>query len=101
MSAVQPDLETVVGEQVAAVLNRLRPGPLAQEMADLLMASIPELGRADDEDFRTGLRLSCESNLTAVWNGVLSGVSLDSIVPPAEAIAWSRELVHRGVQRPA
>lgn len=101
MSTVQPDLETVVDQQVEAVLNRLRPGPLAQDMADLLMVSIPELGRADDEDFRVGLRLSCESNLRAIWNGVLTGVSLDSIVPPAEAIAWSHELVHRGVQLPA
>ena len=101
MSTVQPDLETVVGQQVEAVLNQLAPGPLAQEMADLLMASIPELGRADDEDFRAGLRLSCESNLSAIWNQLLTGVSLDSIVPPAEAIAWSHELVHRGVSVPA
>ncbi len=57
MSTVRPDLEAVVGEHVEAVLSRLPPGPLAHEMADLLMASIPELGRADDEDFRTGLRL--------------------------------------------
>ena len=34
--------------------TRLRPAPLAEEMADLLMASIPELGRAADEDFRAG-----------------------------------------------
>jgi DNA-binding PucR family transcriptional regulator len=101
MSTVQPDLDTVVGQQVEAVLNRLAPGPLAQEMADLLMASIPELGRADDEDFRAGLRLSCESNLSAIWNQLLTGVSLDAIVPPAEAIAWSHELVHRGVPVPA
>ena len=101
MSTVQPDLETVVGQQVTAVLNRLGPAPLAQEMADLLMASIPELGRADDEDFRAGLLLSCESNLATIWNLVLIGASLESITPPAEAIAWSHELVHRGVQLPA
>jgi len=101
MSTVQPDLESVVGQQVEAVLNRLTPGPLGQEMADLLMASIPELGRADDQDFRDGLRRSCESNLTAIWDQLLTGVSLDSIVPPAEAIAWSHELVHRGVPVPA
>jgi len=101
MSTVQPGLETVVGEQVEAVLSRLAPGPLAAEMADLLMASIPELDRADDEDFRVGLRLSCEGNLGAIWNQLLTGVSLDSVVPPAEAIAWSHELVHRGVPVPA
>jgi len=101
MSTVQPDLEAVVGQQVEAVLDTLRPAPLAQEMADLLMASIPELGRADDEDFRAGLLLSCESNLTAIWNQLLTGAPVDSVAPPAEAIAWSHELVHRGVQLPA
>ena len=101
MSTVQPDLEAVVRQQLEAVLERLRPGPLAEEMSDLLMASIPELVRAGDEDFRAGLLLSCESNLSAIWSGVLTGASLESIAPPAEAIAWSHELVHRGVELPA
>jgi DNA-binding PucR family transcriptional regulator len=101
MSRVQPDLEAVVRQQLEAVLASLRPAPLAEEMADLLMASIPELGRAADEDFRTGLLLSCESNLTAIWSQLLTGASLESIVPPPEAVAWSHELVHRGVPLPA
>src|ERR1700758_2027521 len=101
MSTVQPDLEAVVRQQLEAVLQRLRPGPVAEERADLLMASIPELVRAGDEDFRAGLLLSCESNVSAIWSRVLTGASLDSIAPPAEAIAWSHELVHRGVQLPA
>ncbi|HTX45983.1 MAG TPA: helix-turn-helix domain-containing protein [Solirubrobacteraceae bacterium] len=101
MSTVQPDVEAVVGQQLEAVLTRLRPEPLAQEMADLLMGSIPELSRAADEDFRTGLLLSCESNLTAIWSQLLTGASIDSIAPPTDAIAWSHELVHRGVQLPA
>jgi DNA-binding PucR family transcriptional regulator len=101
MSTVQPDLEAVVRQQLEALLDRLRPGPLAEEMADLLMASIPELVRAGDEDFRAGLLLSCESNVSAIWGGVLAGASLESIAPPAEAIAWSHELVHRGVELPA
>jgi DNA-binding PucR family transcriptional regulator len=101
MATVEPDLEAVVGQHLEAVLSRLRPGPLAEEMADVLMASIPELGRAADEDFRSGLLLSCESNLTAIWDQLLTGASLKSIVPPAEAIAWSHELVHRGVELPA
>jgi len=101
MSTVQPDLETVVGQQLEAVLDHLRPAALAEEMAGLLMASIPELGRAGDEDFRAGLLLSCESNVSAIWNGMLTGAPLDSIAPPPEAIAWAHELVHRGVQLPA
>ncbi|HTT30909.1 MAG TPA: helix-turn-helix domain-containing protein [Solirubrobacteraceae bacterium] len=101
MSTVQPALQAVVRQQLEAVLARLRPGPLAEEMADLLMASIPELVRAGDEDFRAGLLLSCESNLIAIWSQLLTGESLESIAPPAEAIAWSHELVHRGVELPA
>ena len=101
MSTVQPDLETVVGQHIEAVLVALRPAALAEEMAYLLMASIPELGRAGDEDFRAGLLLSCESNLAAIWNGMLTGATVDSIAPPPEAIAWAHELVHRGVQLPA
>ena len=101
MSTVQPGLEAVVRQQLEALLDRLRPAPLAEEMADLLMASIPELVRADDEDFRAGLLLSCESNVSAIWSRVLAGASLESIAPPAEAIAWSHELVHRGVELPA
>ncbi|HUO69622.1 MAG TPA: helix-turn-helix domain-containing protein [Solirubrobacteraceae bacterium] len=101
MSTVQPDLETVVGQHIEAVLAALRPAPLAEEMAEVLMASIPELGRARDEDFRAGLLLSCESNVSAIWDGLLTGAPLDSIAPPSEAIAWAHELVHRGVQLPA
>jgi DNA-binding PucR family transcriptional regulator len=101
MSTVQPDVEAVVGQHLEAVLGRLRPGPLAEEMADLLMASIPELGRAADEDFRSGLLLSCESNLAAIWDQLLTGAPPEAIVAPAEAIAWSHELVHRGVELPA
>ena len=101
MATVQPDLESVVTQHVEAVLAGLRPAPLAQEMADVLMTSIPELGRAADEDFRAGLLLSCESNVTAIWNQLLLGASLESVAPPVEAIAWSHELVHRGVALPA
>jgi DNA-binding PucR family transcriptional regulator len=101
MSMVQRDLEALVSQHVEAVLGGLPPAPLAQEMADLLIASIPELGRAGDEDFRAGLLLSCESNVTAIWNQLLSRAPLESIAPPAEAIAWSHELVHRGVALPA
>src|SRR5579862_6724023 len=101
MSTVQPDLEAVVRQQLEAVLDRLRPGPLAEEMAEVLMASIPELVRAGDEDFRAGLLLSCESNVSAIWSGLLTGASLESVAPPAEAIAWSLELVHHRIKLPA
>lgn len=101
MVAVQPDLEAVVRQQVAAVLRSLPPSVLAEEMADVLLDSIPELGRATDQDFRTSLVLSCQSNLSAIWAQLLAGSVPDSITPPPGAIAWAQELVHRGVELPA
>ncbi|MBV8217937.1 MAG: helix-turn-helix domain-containing protein [Solirubrobacterales bacterium] len=101
MSTVQPDLEAVIRQHVAAVVDALSPVALAQEMADLLMASIPELDRADDADFRAGLLLSCQANLNTVWDQLRSGESLESITPPSEAVEWARDLVHRGVELPA
>ncbi|MGA2012214.1 MAG: helix-turn-helix domain-containing protein [Solirubrobacteraceae bacterium] len=101
MAAVQPDLEVVVRQQVAAVLHSLQPSALAEEMADVLLDSIPELGRATDQDFRASLVLSCESNLSAIWGQLLAGPVPESITPPPGAIAWAQELVHRGVELPA
>ncbi|MBV8432385.1 MAG: hypothetical protein JO244_14560, partial [Solirubrobacterales bacterium] len=101
MSTVQPDLEAVTQQHVAAILDALSPVALAQEMAEALMASMPELDRADDADFRAGLLLSCQANLDAVWGQLRGGGSLESITPPSEAVAWARDLVHRGVELPA
>lgn len=41
---VQPDLEALVGQRVAAVPDALPPARLAEEMAERLMGSTPELG---------------------------------------------------------
>jgi hypothetical protein len=101
MAAVQPDLDTIVREQVIAVLHSLQPSALAEEMADVLIGSIAELGRATDEDFRASLVLSCESNLSAIWAQLLAGAMPEPITPPPGAIAWAQELVHRGVELPA
>ncbi len=101
MAAVQPDLDAIVRQQVIAVLHGLPPSALAEEMADVLIDSIPELGRATDEDFRASLVLSCESNLSAIWAQLLAGAVPEPITPPPGAIAWAQELVHRGVELPA
>jgi DNA-binding PucR family transcriptional regulator len=101
MSVVQPDIEAVVRQQVAAVLDNLRPDDLGREMADRLIESIPELARSTDDDFRASLVLSCASNLAAVFDVLRRNTPLDAVTPPAEAVAWSRELVHRGVDLPA
>ncbi|MGA2013859.1 MAG: helix-turn-helix domain-containing protein [Solirubrobacteraceae bacterium] len=88
-------------QQVTAVLRSLQPAGLAEEMADVLLDSIPELGRATDLDFRASLVLSCEGNLSAIWAQLLAGAVPESITPPPGAIAWAQELVHRGVELPA
>jgi DNA-binding PucR family transcriptional regulator len=100
MSMVQPDLHGVVSKQVAAILDRVPAEALAEEMAEHLLEMIPELGRTLDQDFRSSLVLSCESNLVAIWDHLRSGAAVDDVDPPDGAIAWARELVHRGVALP-
>jgi DNA-binding PucR family transcriptional regulator len=101
MSTVQPALEAVVRQQVAAVLARLPADELGDEMTTRLVEAIPELARSTDPDFRTSLVLSCQSNLAAVFELLRNASPLGDVKPPEEAIAWSHELVHRGVPLPA
>jgi DNA-binding PucR family transcriptional regulator len=97
MTTVHPDVDEVVQQQLETLLALLPTAALGEAMADVLAESIPELGRLTDEDFRTGLVLSCTSNLTRIWEQLPRGVSADQIEPPQDATAWARELVHRGV----
>jgi DNA-binding PucR family transcriptional regulator len=101
MSTVQPELEAVVRQQIAAVLARLPADELGDEMTTRLVEAIPELARSTDPDFRTSLVLSCQSNLAAVFELLRNASPLGDVKPPEEAIAWSHELVHRGVPLPA
>lgn len=97
MSIVQKGLDAVAQEHLASILGALSPLRLGEEMADLLIDSVPEFARSTDTDFREGTVLSCQSNLTALWEFLGAGASEDEISPPAGAIAWAHELVHRGV----
>jgi DNA-binding PucR family transcriptional regulator len=101
MTTVHPDLEQVVQQRLEAVLDAIPPASFGEEMAAHLKELVPELARPGDEDFRTGLVLSCVSNLTAIWEQLLRGAPVDQATPPADAVAWSHELVHRGVRLPA
>ncbi len=83
--------------QVEQIVTSVSPLRLGEEMAAQLMASIPQLGGQTDEDFRTGLVLSCQSNLTTLWQQLLTGAPTDHATPPHDAIAWADELVHRGM----
>jgi DNA-binding PucR family transcriptional regulator len=88
---------TDVQRQVEQIVTSVSPLRLGEEMATRLMASIPQLGGQTDEDFRTGLVLSCQSNLTTIWQQLLTGAPTDRAAPPRDAIAWAHELVHRGM----
>jgi hypothetical protein len=98
MSTVQEDLRAAVQRDLELLTNAVPPDALGEEMADYLIAAIPQFARRTDEDFRVGTVLSCQSNLNAIWQQVLSGATGDQIGPPPDAIAWAHELVHRGME---
>src|SRR5260370_19544990 len=88
---------TDVQRQVEQIVNSVSPLRLGEEMATRLMESIPQLRGQTDEDFRTGLVLSCQSNLSSIWQQLLTDAPTDGAAPPHDAIAWAHELVHRGI----
>ena len=90
-------VESAIQEQLAAVLERLPPDNLGEAMADELIASMPEIQRATDPDLRTTLVRSCASNVAAAFDVLLSGDPAQPVEPPADAISFAHELVHRGV----
>ena len=81
---------------LVSVLSALSPLELGEQMADLLIESIPEFARSPDPDFRHGIVSSCQSNLAFLWELLAGDVPIDQITAPPGAIAWAHELVHRG-----
>jgi hypothetical protein len=94
MATVEHDLDAEVLRQLRAVLERVPPDRLGAQMADQLTEAIPELQA--DEDFYAALVASCEGNLRLIWKELVSAIPTDPSVPPAGAIAWARDLAHRG-----
>jgi hypothetical protein len=90
-------VESGIHAQLAEVLARLPPDDLGEAMADELIAAMPEIQRATDPDLRTTLVRSCASNVAAAFEVLLGGDPAQPIEPPAEAISFAHELVHRGV----
>ncbi len=97
MAVVRPDLEESVRQQLAAVVELLRPAELATEIVEHLLEAIPELERPADIEFRQSLARSSEANVRAVLSQMVSGAPFDTIAPQSESIAYAHELVHRGV----
>ena len=83
-----------VRPQLRLLADAVSPEELGEEMADYLIATIPEFERSTDADFRTGTVLSCTSNLQAVWQEFRRPNPSDRFAPTYEAIAWAHELVH-------
>jgi hypothetical protein len=83
------------------VLNRLAesidPVALGVEIGDLAIRAIPELSARADEDLRRSARGAGVTTLVDIWQGVRAGASPDGIAPPRDAVAFTVELVHRGV----
>jgi PucR-like helix-turn-helix protein/diguanylate cyclase with GGDEF domain len=92
------ELEAVVQQHLTELVNATPPTELGVEMGDYLIASIPEFAELTDDYFREGIIRSCISNLTAMWGHLRGDPLYVDIVPPADAIAWAHELVHRGMK---
>ena len=90
-------VDAVIHEQLEAVLARLPPDELGEAMADELLGAMPEMQRSTDTDFRATLVRSCAGNVALAFEGLLSGETEPPADPPAEAIEFAHELVHRGV----
>jgi hypothetical protein len=90
-------VDSAIQDQVTAVLSLLPPDELGEAMADELLAQMPEMQRSTDADFRTTLVRSCASNVAAAFEVLLGGGPRAPVTPPADAIAFAHELVHRGV----
>lgn len=90
-------VDSTIQEQVSAVLKELPPAEVGEAMADELLAAMPEIQRSTDPDFRTTLIRSCASNVEAAFAVLLAGDPGQPPEPPADAIAFAHELVHRGV----
>lgn len=99
MPPVTEDLQATVQRHIAQVAGEMSPTALAEDMADFLIESIPEFASSTDQDFRSGLFLSCASNLVEIKERLVSGAPSDQLSPPPpDAIAWAHELVHRGME---
>jgi DNA-binding PucR family transcriptional regulator len=98
MAITEAAPEPEVHHHLAAVLEMLVPADLGKQMADRLVAEVPELAELSDPDFRAGLEFSCTDNLSAIWQliGEAEGEA-PALSPPPGAAAWARELAHRGL----
>jgi hypothetical protein len=96
MAITEHGLDAQTRPHLVSVLSALSPLALGEEMADLLIGSMPEFTRSPDPDFRQGLVISCQSNVSFLWELLAGDAGIEQITAPPGAIAWAHELVHRG-----
>lgn len=96
MAIAEHGLDAQAKPHLVSVLSALSPLGLGETMADLLIESMPEFTRSPDPDFRQGLVMSCQSNVSFLWELLAGDTRVNQITAPPGAIAWAHELVHRG-----
>lgn len=93
----QRDLEPAI----TALLNRLAdaidPETLGSEIGDVIIGDIEEFVERGDDDLRRNTQTVAIRTLRDVWHGVRMSAAQGDFDPPYAAVAWSAELVHRGV----
>jgi hypothetical protein len=96
-----PDLERERTTAINAVVNRLLdaldPETLGAEIGDVIFDNIEEFVERGDDDLRRNSEAVAIGSLRDVWNGLRTSTADEDFDPPVAAIAWSAELVHRGV----
>ena len=97
MPIVQTQLDRPAGPYMARLAEAVDRVALGREMADHLLARIPQLRDTVDDDFRLALVGSCTSNIAAILDGLAVGRPPDDATAPPDATAWAHELVHRGI----
>ncbi len=95
LSAVVPEpseaCRAALGELSEAVVPRL--GHVAQEMAQAIHTAMDVLS----DDILEETEASCRANISLVVAMLRDGVDPAGVQPPAEALHYSREFVHRGL----
>lgn len=97
LSRDEQHLQTIVDRRIAEVAAIISADDLGLNMGQRLQSAIPELTSTTDEDFLSGLVRSCTSNVVEILLMLQSGAPAEESAPPADAIAWAHELVHRGL----
>lgn len=94
---LEHDSETAIKAAVNRIADAIDPEVLGSQIGDLIVNRIEEFTNRRDDDLRRNSQTVAVRTLRDVWHGVRMGAEPGDFDPPFAAIAWSAELVHRGV----